>query len=354
MTLQTAMPTRTFKDRLNLALQAQEKRIDDIRLEVGIKPKEWDAIRSSENPPSLRVTRLIANALDVPTTYLAYEGVNVQLPSFRKHSRVTRRREKKTTIDIEHTLFNYVELEDALEQPLDPFAPPVYEFDWSDVGEVERAAGRVREWLGIEDGDLQPDVHAKLDDRVRLLPFDAPTGDPRERIDGCVVFSDRGGANIAFNASAPIDRQRFTLAHELGHLIMGADPYADDEKAANRFASAFLMPAEQLDDECSGLVAHGLLGMLRLKERFGCSVAAINMRCRDLGMVSESQYKRNWMEISYRGWRKREPEVRLNEPIYDRYPSLCLEAFEAGLITRSRLAELLGLPGIDYIDWEVP
>ena len=314
MTVQVATRTETFKDRLTLALQAQTKRVDDVRNEVGLDRREWDAIRKSDDPPPLRVVRRLADALDVPATYLAYDQVSIELPSYRRHSQVTKRRERRTTIDIQHALFNYLELEDVLEQPHDPFAPPVDEFDWSVGGDIERAAGMVREWLGIDEGDRQPNIHASLDDRLRLLPFDTPATEPRERIDGCVVWSSRGGSNIAFNTAAPIDRQRFTLAHELGHLVFGAGQDRNDEKAANQFASAFLMPANLMRDEGPVDVSLGMLGLLRLKVKFGCSVAAINMRCRDLGLITDGQCKSNWMELSYRGWRKHRV-VQLNTPM---------------------------------------
>ena len=46
------------------------------------------------------------------------------------------------------------------------------------------------------------------------------------------------------------ERQRFTLAHKLGHLMLSVtDAKVDDEKAAHRFAGVFLMPAAALWDD---------------------------------------------------------------------------------------------------------
>src|SRR5690606_29288586 len=49
------------------------------------------------------------------------------------------------------------------------------------------------------------------------------------------------------------DRLRFTVAHELGHLLMHDIPGPDQEDQANKFASEFLAPAESIRPELEGL-----------------------------------------------------------------------------------------------------
>ena len=46
-----------------------------------------------------------------------------------------------------------------------------------------------------------------------------------------------------------IERHRFTLAHELGHMAMDIPPGVPEEKACNRFAGAFLVPRDELARE---------------------------------------------------------------------------------------------------------
>ena len=56
---------------------------------------------------------------------------------------------------------------------------------------------------------------------------------------------------IVISSRWPGDRQRFTLAHELGHFILPniLSKNIDEEKACNRFAGAFLLPKETLIQE---------------------------------------------------------------------------------------------------------
>ncbi|WP_410672237.1 ImmA/IrrE family metallo-endopeptidase [Amycolatopsis sp. cmx-4-68] len=52
---------------------------------------------------------------------------------------------------------------------------------------------------------------------------------------------------ILLNRGRLPDRERFTLAHEVGHLLMHELPADDQEKEADRFAGEFLAPAEELE-----------------------------------------------------------------------------------------------------------
>ena len=67
-------------------------------------------------------------------------------------------------------------------------------------------------------------------------------------IGGMTAYARRGGngvdAVIVVNRKDSGERQRFTLTHELGHLVLTVDDKVDSEKAAHRFAGAFLMPAD--------------------------------------------------------------------------------------------------------------
>ena len=80
------------------------------------------------------------------------------------------------------------------------------------------------------------------------------------------------------------ERQRFTIAHELGHMVLDVTPKIDAEKAAHRFAGAFLMPAETLRAKIGKYrISIGWGELFDLKRIFGVSVQALAYRCKDLG-----------------------------------------------------------------------
>ena len=54
------------------------------------------------------------------------------------------------------------------------------------------------------------------------------------------------------NEEAPADRQRHTLAHELGHMVLHTTTLKlDDEMEceADEFAGAFMLPAEEVRNQ---------------------------------------------------------------------------------------------------------
>lgn len=100
------------------------------------------------------------------------------------------------------------------------------------------------------------------------------------------------------------DRLRFTLAHELGHLIMHRYPIPDMEHQADVFASAFLMPAEDIGPELEGLT---LAKASYMKPVWKVSMAALIYRATELGKIDKHKGQWLWRTISAKGWRIREP-----------------------------------------------
>lgn len=109
-------------------------------------------------------------------------------------------------------------------------------------------------------------------------------------------------------------RQRFDLMHEMAHLLLHRNvnaaqlknkhTYKIMEGQADYFASVMLLPEKDFLDE---LYAPTLDSMLSLKERWGVSVAAMIMRCKNLEIFDDDSVRRMWINYSKRGWRKGEP-----------------------------------------------
>ena len=139
---------------------------------------------------------------------------------------------------------------------------------------------------------------------------------------------------------------RFTLAHELGHLVLDGLEGAKGEKLAHRFAGAFLMPAEMLWREVGKHRDALSIGeFVELKALYKVSIQAITYRLKDLQIIGEPLFKRLFHEFERRGWRKppyAEPgAIKLERP--ERFTRLCYRAASEGVISESKAAELLGI-----------
>jgi len=141
------------------------------------------------------------------------------------------------------------------------------------------------------------------------------------------------------------DRDRFTAAHEAGHMVLHTfRPWIEPdvkEKEANLFAGALLAPKcaiESAFDDSMGLKALALM-----KARWGVSMQALTMRGQHLGVISPERGQALFRQISARGWRKREPvEVPHEAPKLLR--KLLELKFGAAPFTGDRAANELGLP----------
>lgn len=104
------------------------------------------------------------------------------------------------------------------------------------------------------------------------------------------------------NTRMPADRQRLSLAHELGHVVMHQCPDDDIEREANRFAAEFLMPEADVGQYLRRV---DLATLYKLKPYWRVSMAALLKRACDLGWVSPSAQKYMWIQMA--PYRTKEP-----------------------------------------------
>jgi Zn-dependent peptidase ImmA (M78 family)/transcriptional regulator with XRE-family HTH domain len=106
------------------------------------------------------------------------------------------------------------------------------------------------------------------------------------------------------NEDAPGDRIRFTLAHEIGHVVMHDASTENMEAEADRFAAEFLMPAREIATDLSSVT---LSGLAQLKPYWKVSIAALIRRAYDLEKISHRQYRTLFEQLSRLGYRLSEP-----------------------------------------------
>ena len=106
------------------------------------------------------------------------------------------------------------------------------------------------------------------------------------------------------NSEAPADRIRFSLAHELGHVVMHRATSDTMEEEADRFASEFLMPEREIAPHLAGM---NLQRAAALKPYWRVSMASLVRRARDMHRITDATYSQLFRRLSQLGYRKREP-----------------------------------------------
>ncbi len=172
---------------------------------------------------------------------------------------------------------------------------------------------------------------------IIILRLDGPNG-----FDGFSCWANSNVPVIVFNSNVPGDRQRFNIAHELGHLVLDLPERAEIENAAHRFAAAFLVPSETALNELGGKRSNLSFDELHiLKHKYGFSIQAWIRRAFDLEIIDKSTYTNLFRQLSARGWRNKEPgHVSNEEPL--QLQLLINRAVAENLITPSYASTLLG------------
>ena len=99
-------------------------------------------------------------------------------------------------------------------------------------------------------------------------------------------------------------------AYELGHLVLhkhgGPKQSRSAEHEANLFASAFLMPEEDVLSRMPRLINTNVV--IRAKARWRVSAMAMTYRLHLLGLLSDWQYRSVCIDLGKRGFRSGEPD----------------------------------------------
>jgi Zn-dependent peptidase ImmA (M78 family)/DNA-binding XRE family transcriptional regulator len=283
----------------------------------------------------------IAEALDIDLSYfLRNPRVGEIKPVYRKFSSMRVKDENAIIERIRDWLERYLEVESILEiDALDFQWPGRFPHAVRSMEEVEQASLDLRDAWDIGRDPIENLTERLEDHAIRMGRIDAP-----DDFDACAVEAEVNGGIpvIVFNADPPGDRQRFSIAHELGHLALNVEGELDEEKACNRFSGAFLVPR----DVFVGDVGERRQKISRrelelLKQKYGVSMQALVYRMKDLGIITESHFGRIFQWFNNAGYRTEEPGEPVPKEQPRRFERMVEHALAEEFITRRRAAELL-------------
>lgn len=170
------------------------------------------------------------------------------------------------------------------------------------------AAMQTRSFLGFSpDSPIDNLINAIEDNGIMVIALPVKLRD-QDAFSMWVRGKARRPLIILSGASESGDRLRFSVAHEIGHLVIHKGTILsmkELEDEADEFAGEFLMPREAMLKEITVPVT--LPTLLPLKKRWKVSLQALIRRAYELGVISQRQYKYLMQQVSARGWRTKEP-----------------------------------------------
>lgn len=328
-------------ERLKLARRMARLSQQQLADQAGVSKMAISKYEHNLMVPNSEVLLKLTTALGVHMGFLLRPAPEMDIrPVYRAHSRMNKAEEEAVIAEVQEWLERYLAVEGFFppeERP--PFEfPPGFPYPVQRIEEVEHAADALREaWK------IGTDAIENLTDLLEAQGIKIGLVKGNGHFDACTFWVNEQSPVIVVKSSCPGDRERFNLAHELGHIMLDVSPDIDVEKAAHRFAAAFLVPARAAVVEL-GRTRRSLdpYELLLLKQKYGMSMGAWIYRAKDLEILTQSDVQRHWKDFSVRGWRKQEP----GEPLPCEWPQrmyrLIRRLLAEDIITRSRAKELLG------------
>jgi Zn-dependent peptidase ImmA (M78 family)/DNA-binding XRE family transcriptional regulator len=295
--------------------------------------------------PSSDALIALSRALGVKPDYFFRESnVSMVDMQFRKKSLLGAKESESIKHRTLEFLERYIEIETRLQDRAvfeNPIATSLREI--GNFAGIESAAADLRKRWKLGEAPIFDLVELLEDHGIRI--FEIRTSD---RFHG--ISAQAGDIPvIAVNLNDDSVRRRFTMAHELGHILLGFEEKEDSkqrEKLCHAFAGALLLPKAVILSELGGKrrTKISVLELVKLKEIYGISIQAIMMRAHLLGIVSDATYKKFWAMVNAKGWKRKEPGEYPGMERANRFEQLVHRAAAEELITLSKAAELLNLP----------
>lgn len=324
---------------------------------VGVTRAAVSQYENCLQSPSPQVMRQIARGLNLPVEFFLREALAGSsgvvfyrsMSSATKRSRTSAQRRYGWLRSIVAFLREYIRFPDVRFPDLDVPPDPTL-IDWS---LIESLAMETRWHFGLGDGPVSNiawllENHGAVVTRCDLdaQPLDAFSEWRRDEETPYIVLNSH-------KESAA--RSRFDVAHELAHMVLHRHlpslPQREDklfktiEAQANHFASAFLLPASTFQEEAIPVT---LEHCLRLKTKWCVSVQAMLKRAGQLGIISEEQERRLWVNLGRRKWRTREPLDEFLSPERPKFLQRSVELLvQSGLIDPLNVSERLSLAPSD-------
>lgn len=249
---------------------------------VGLSQSNLSKYEKGIGPLSTDVLNRIIDFLGFPTDFYEKKISNIaENAHYRRKKGMTKN--ERSQIDLSNKLLGYIvdQMGESVEFPDMSFRM----IDLEDGYTPETVAQYTRKYLGLKDEPVRNIFSLLERNGIIIIELDYDV----DLFDGVSFLTDGGYYVIIINKNFSNDHKRFTLAHELGHLIMHTSneflisEYRDKEDEANRFASEFLMPSDAISNSLRGLK---LQYLVELKRYWLTSMASIVRRAKDLKCIT--------------------------------------------------------------------
>jgi Zn-dependent peptidase ImmA (M78 family)/transcriptional regulator with XRE-family HTH domain len=257
--------------------------------------------------------RRLADELEFPIDFFLQDEVRV---GFGSSSYYYRKRASLSGADRKHiqsvvNIFR-IHLKRMLSAVDIEFTRSLRRLDKEDYGGTPAGVARaLRAFWRLPDGPVSDLTTAAESAGILVVPCDFGT----REMDGTSLWLGELPPMIFMRRDLPGDRWRFTLAHELGHLLMHELPSETMEREADQFAAELLMPEKDIRPQLARYSSIKMADLANLKLYWKVAMQSVLRRSRDLGYTTENQARYIYQRLSAAGQRTSEPiEISRESP----------------------------------------
>jgi Zn-dependent peptidase ImmA (M78 family)/DNA-binding XRE family transcriptional regulator len=331
---------KNFSERLKSARIMKGYSLQDLAnvLDNAVSKQALNKYEQGLMKPDQHILLKICNVLNVRPDYFMREtSINLGNIEFRKLKKLSVKesaRIKEKTVDF---LERYFELEDLL--GIDQvFENPISDIVIDSYNDVELAIDRIRAKWELGEDPLNNVIELLEDNNIKVIEIDSNSD-----FVGLATWEGIKNPVVVVNSNLGTDRKRFTVLHELGHILMTVNhlPEKEREFYCHSFAGAMLIPKKSIIKELGPSRSQIYLNeLVYLKKQFGASIQAIMFRAKHLGIVTESYFKSFMIYFSMQGYKKKEPGEYIGYEKSNRFKQLIYRAVAEEIISTSKAAAL--------------
>jgi Zn-dependent peptidase ImmA (M78 family) len=292
-----------------LAREARGLSQKELANKINMSPTNLSKIERGEIGLGNDVLQLIAEETEFPIHFFSQSGTIIpENLAYRKRQSVSQKIitpiQARINILCRHVQF--------ITQALPVIAPDFPKMQVTESQSPSKIAQKLRQKWDIKEPVIENITRLGELHQIPVLSFDFGT----DRIDSRTMLTEDQYPIIFINKRLQGDKLRFSIAYELGQLIMhtyfsiGAD--RDISHEANAFAAELLMPSKEIKKDFEQGISIPVLA--QLKKKWKVSMIALLYRADDLGFLSPNQKRYLLQQFNTLHIRRREPQ-ELDIPI---------------------------------------
>jgi Zn-dependent peptidase ImmA (M78 family) len=338
------MDRNAIAQKISNARQLSGLSLQALANELGVSKQMIAKYEQGISLPSSTGFIKLAKVLGVKVDYFFSKvSVNLGKIDFRKKSAFPQKKQQQLKAQIRQMLERYLEVEELLNLNT-PFGNPLAGDAISSLDDIKSLAAKLRKTWSIGTDPLHNIVQMLEDKGIKVIEVN----EVENEFDGLATWVNDVYPVVVINQNDCTERKRFTLLHELGHLLLPLEneSHKQAELYCNRFAAEMLFPESFVMQEF-GKKRNGisLQEFIDVQKKYGISIQAIVYRLVDCGIFSTARKVQFYKRLSINANLKAQVnESRFLSPEKSsRFEQLVYRAYAEALISASKAAALLNV-----------